>query len=143
MSVAGHRVTGSPMHQQQLTPQRDRTLSPSRSVKGPATSTPNKEPISQQQQQQQPSARRCLPLNESGTPMIRRHLEDSQTYGRSPRAMAAYSVAEEAMYVERKKQQHGFYSGVEEAFIARTAVVSLQRIVFYLFLNKGTYQLRF
>lgn len=112
------------MHQQ-LTPQRDRALSPSRSIKGPATSTPNKEPIGQQQQQlQQPSARRCLPLNDSGTPMIRRHIEDSQTYGRSPRSMAAYSVAEEAMYVERKKQQ--FYSGVEEAFIARTAVVSFK-----------------
>lgn len=109
----------SPM--QQLTPQRG-ALSPSRSIKGPTTSTPNKEPLTphQQQQLQQPSARRCLPLNESGTPMIRRHIEDSQTYGRSPRA---YSVAEEAMYVERKKQYYN--SGVEEAFIARTAVVSL------------------
>ncbi|KAJ8684482.1 hypothetical protein QAD02_020274 [Eretmocerus hayati] len=137
-STSGYRSMNSPARQhpqQQGTPP-SRALSPRRGSvgagvgdisKGPATSTPTKGP---------PSARRCLPLNEpAGPTMLRRHLDDSQTYGRAQLPDSHYqqhvfdsSVAEEAMYIEHKKQQLAaanqlYHQGVEAAFIARTAVV--------------------
>ncbi|XP_008202024.1 ataxin-2 homolog [Nasonia vitripennis] len=121
-SGVGQRAMNSPMQQpaQHSTPQ-SRALSPRGGGKGPTTSTPNKEP---------PSARRCLPLNESTPgPMVRRHIEDSQAaaYGRTPGHRYHMEVANDEVYVDHQKKaaqaNGGFYPSVESAFIARTAVV--------------------
>ena len=87
-----------------------RTLSP----RAPMTSTPTKEP---------PSARRCLPLNMEHSYGPSSIQETPQKYGQM-RRYHSQGLSDEVIYGEKKKNQ-AHYQSVENAFIARTAVVSL------------------
>ena len=119
-----HRTMSASMQQRYQATPPSRTLSP-RALKGPMTSTPTKEP---------PSARRCLPLNME------------PYYGRSPLQQTPHQygqmqryhsqgLSDEVIYGEKKKNQAN-YQSVENAFIARTAVVSRNFLSYFLKKNE-------